>query len=468
MLTQMNKFIKLGKRILALFIVVLLNVNTYAAVGANDGSAFVTKAEFDALVNTFNDQMDIYQSGLNSKIDGAIANYLAGLSSTKRSPQTALINNLGKFAFVNTWDIWPDGEQSELGDKFKWTYGITISFTMQSSIGSWEVYSGDSDSSASQVTVGTKQSKFIYSSKSNTNEGYYCISGLLYSNPVSSYSVSYLRSVNLTSNTVGGPTPAMIQRENITTFGSETKNIGGTIFGANISLQGTANFNTEDKVKADIPMLKKVSGKTVGTGATVYHVLNTEQTKLKTTNLNKYKANCKSTSSWPRRRNSSGQDVVNGNFANATNYGMYSYEHDYKEVAAAQGYTYFIDDTISSVSGKPTGYYEGLPLFKAGEDGTVEMLINFTNSNNDNTKFEVKEGAFGNTEISPGFGDLKDASCQYVDDEGNVIKNIYTIPSGKTVTMKFECKKNNMYWIKAEPTNGETTISASSIDIITE
>ena len=66
---------------MALFIVVLLNINSYAAVGANDGSAFVTKAEFDALVNTFNEQMDGYQSGLNSKIDGAIANYLAGLSS---------------------------------------------------------------------------------------------------------------------------------------------------------------------------------------------------------------------------------------------------------------------------------------------------------------------------------------------------------------------------------------------------
>ena len=66
---------------MALFIVVLLNINSYAAVGANDGSAFVTKAEFDALVNTFNEQMDTYQSGLNAKIDGAIANYLAGLSS---------------------------------------------------------------------------------------------------------------------------------------------------------------------------------------------------------------------------------------------------------------------------------------------------------------------------------------------------------------------------------------------------
>ena len=38
----MKKFLKLGKRMMALFIVVLLNINTYAAIGGNDGSAFVT------------------------------------------------------------------------------------------------------------------------------------------------------------------------------------------------------------------------------------------------------------------------------------------------------------------------------------------------------------------------------------------------------------------------------------------
>ena len=79
----MKKLFKIGKRITAFFVVILLNINSYAAVGANDGSAFVTKAEFDALVNTFNEQMDTYQSSIVSKIDGAIANYLAGLSSYK-------------------------------------------------------------------------------------------------------------------------------------------------------------------------------------------------------------------------------------------------------------------------------------------------------------------------------------------------------------------------------------------------
>ena len=82
---------------MALFIVVLLNINSYAAVGANDGSAFVTKAEFDALVNTFNEQMDTYQSGINAKIDGSIANYLGGLSSYKTVKQSNMIEQIVAF-----------------------------------------------------------------------------------------------------------------------------------------------------------------------------------------------------------------------------------------------------------------------------------------------------------------------------------------------------------------------------------
>ena len=44
----MIKFSKITKRILSLFLVAILNTTSYAAVGGNDGSAFVTKAEFDA------------------------------------------------------------------------------------------------------------------------------------------------------------------------------------------------------------------------------------------------------------------------------------------------------------------------------------------------------------------------------------------------------------------------------------
>ena len=93
---MIKKFLKISKRLIALFVVILLNINSYAAVGANDGSAFVTKAEFDALVNTFNEQMDDYENNLVSKIDGAIANYLASQSSSQTFKRSIEISNAVK------------------------------------------------------------------------------------------------------------------------------------------------------------------------------------------------------------------------------------------------------------------------------------------------------------------------------------------------------------------------------------
>ena len=73
---------KIFKRAMALFIIVIINFNSYAAVvSSNDGSAFITKAEFDALVNDFNSRIEDYEKSIDAKIDGAIAEYLAGLAT---------------------------------------------------------------------------------------------------------------------------------------------------------------------------------------------------------------------------------------------------------------------------------------------------------------------------------------------------------------------------------------------------
>ena len=85
----MNKHIKKCARLIAVLCVIAMNINSFAAIGGNDGSAFITKAEFDALVNTFNEQMDNYESSIISKVDGAIANYLASLDNT----QTIVLDN---------------------------------------------------------------------------------------------------------------------------------------------------------------------------------------------------------------------------------------------------------------------------------------------------------------------------------------------------------------------------------------
>ena len=79
----MKKTYKMFTRLIAILSILAMSTNSFAAVGGNDGSAFVTKAEFDALVNTFNEQMDNYAASLETKVDGAIANYLMSLDSTQ-------------------------------------------------------------------------------------------------------------------------------------------------------------------------------------------------------------------------------------------------------------------------------------------------------------------------------------------------------------------------------------------------
>ena len=74
----------MGKKALCLIFAFLLSINSFAAVVSdNDGSAFITKAEFDSLKNNFQAQLDSYNSNIDSKIDSAIASYLAGIKTSK-------------------------------------------------------------------------------------------------------------------------------------------------------------------------------------------------------------------------------------------------------------------------------------------------------------------------------------------------------------------------------------------------
>ena len=74
------------KKLLALFLVVLMSINSFAAVVSdNDGSAFVTKAEFEGLKSNFAEQIENYNKSIDGKIDGAIASYLAG-AKVSREP----------------------------------------------------------------------------------------------------------------------------------------------------------------------------------------------------------------------------------------------------------------------------------------------------------------------------------------------------------------------------------------------
>ncbi len=102
---------------MALFLVLLLSIESFAAVVSdNDGSAFITKAEFDSLKNNFQNQIDQYNTSIDSKIDGAIASYLAGIKVEKESIKPLLVRTWTDYtitngAFAQTYE-YPDFSNS--------------------------------------------------------------------------------------------------------------------------------------------------------------------------------------------------------------------------------------------------------------------------------------------------------------------------------------------------------------------
>ena len=85
----------------------LLSISSFASVVSdNDGSAFITKAEFEALKKDFSDQIENYNNSIDSKIDGAIASYLAGIKLQKEEDLECLLDKDGYYneSFYVYWN----------------------------------------------------------------------------------------------------------------------------------------------------------------------------------------------------------------------------------------------------------------------------------------------------------------------------------------------------------------------------
>ena len=90
----MRKSTRVFKKYIAIFLIVLMSINTLGAVVSdNDGSAFITKAEFDSLKNNFQSQIDQYNTSIDQKIDGAIASYLQGIKVAVSENVSLLVKN---------------------------------------------------------------------------------------------------------------------------------------------------------------------------------------------------------------------------------------------------------------------------------------------------------------------------------------------------------------------------------------
>ena len=98
----MKKSTRIVKRALAIFLIVLMSIESFGAVVSdNDGSAFITKAEFDSMKNDFQSQIDQYNTSIDNKIDGAIAGYLAGITVDQSEKKNIIYNNWATYTMLN-------------------------------------------------------------------------------------------------------------------------------------------------------------------------------------------------------------------------------------------------------------------------------------------------------------------------------------------------------------------------------
>ena len=122
------------KKTIILFIILTMCTNAIAvAVSDNDGSAFITKAEFDSLKNDFQSRLDQYNTSINSKIDSAIASYLAGISVSKT--QQLNVPSPGRWECVN-------GQYNASDYTWRYKHGMPMIDVTFHCSGRWAAHSG--------------------------------------------------------------------------------------------------------------------------------------------------------------------------------------------------------------------------------------------------------------------------------------------------------------------------------------
>lgn len=164
----MNKRIII-KSIISILLIILSVVENFAvAVSDNDGSAFITKAEFDSLKNDFQSQIDQYNTSIDSKIDAAIAAYLAGISVAKT--ENIFLDSTTNYSFpivmMSSSDEWNEPKSSYYNivrNRVRFTrYDIhSISLNYHSPLNAI-TFSSDSDGSTVSIPGGNQNNNVIY------------------------------------------------------------------------------------------------------------------------------------------------------------------------------------------------------------------------------------------------------------------------------------------------------------------
>lgn len=169
------------KKASCLIFAFLYSINNFAAVVSdNDGSAFVTKAEFEALKENFNKGIEQYNASIDSKIDGAIAYYLAGIKLSKESYITFDSKTSYEFPLlmqssVNYWIDYTKPTFYNLARNRVRYFNLTNLNHCDSTVTNAVMWNSETDTAILSIPAGDRNSNTIYGVMLN---GKYCTKGM--------------------------------------------------------------------------------------------------------------------------------------------------------------------------------------------------------------------------------------------------------------------------------------------------
>ena len=435
---------------------------------------FITRAEFDSLKNNFQSQIDQYNSSIDSKIDGAIASYLAGIKLSTVVSETSLLNKTNNLHFRKTLANF--GTTPGLGNKTK----LLINFGIASeggtggsrgSSGHLLLSNGSQYGNSSELSVvGTDEAIYLVYMPSTLN-----VTKIKPTYTMATTAVCLFFANMITQNAIGTLNNSTCYFQNhtaeidgyvegVSEWCAQTQRVYGTLAGSSASANGSKSWSNQDSTRAD--NFNLVAGG--ATTDTTFYAVKYDQ-------LNKVGA--KSTlwtasyGSQPGNQYVYFQNANSYTFSTRTsdigNQKMQGYYHYYQKAYWED----FEEPTISTVMNKSYGYSVGLPIFTASDDGEVELVV-FLESTKDfdgddatdtekNTIVSIKDDAFENEVATIGLStSYDDAECT----RSTIAE--WTWKNDKTeYKTKFNVKKNKTYWIKCMPSDDKGGIKATTTKI---
>ena len=415
------------KRFTALFLVVLLSCESFAAVvGDNDGPSFITKAEFDSLKNTFQTQIDRYNSSIDNKIDGAIAGYLSGVKVAKKEELKSLINGLG-IGFVNSAKI--DFPSTTKGSYMRYFINMgmcKLYVSEANSLSQLQYLTGGSNNPQWKTVNSSSQGVFYLGELTDSSN--YKVKQWIKSEPFASVNGV----VTSGSSTVTG-TSFSIPSKTFTNADSNAFMTSSDTWTPTVGVSHTINvakgFGVKDAYTT--PTLNLITGGALST-TNEYFVKNLEINKPSSSDYTDVSADfC-------------GYEVQKSGVGWTTSSNRNTKLRVYNHQSYSMQRTKIIQEKITGIMNKDIFYYNGCPLFTTpSKDGKVRLKLKFTNSGSKQTVFKIKDDKFDNTAISDS-GAITDVTNY---DLSKTVK----VNAGAEVTLNFDVTGEKTYWIKAIP-----------------